>query len=129
MSHANFPRFLVGQNVPPPWGTNFETRDALEAMRAEAVRSHLAATAPVQARARAAALRRARKGGLASGALGGGLAVLAVWLVTASVIGNGAPATATASVSAPPAAAPAPAFPAGAQEGAQAVARSAPVAA
>ncbi|EHP38660.1 hypothetical protein OR16_36112 [Cupriavidus basilensis OR16] len=73
-------------------------QDSLAALRAEAVRAHLAAIEPGQAREKARALRRERKRGLSAGALGGGLAVLAAWFVTAAFIGDGQqPAAALAS--------------------------------
>ncbi|KJK21633.1 hypothetical protein UB46_25950 [Burkholderiaceae bacterium 16] len=53
-------------------------RDALAALRTAAVKQHVAATGP----AHALALRRVRLRGLAAGAFGGGLAVVAAWLVT-----------------------------------------------
>ncbi|QOT78047.1 hypothetical protein [Cupriavidus basilensis] len=83
-------------DVPPPWGTRFDIRDTLAAYRAEAVKVHLAATAPTQA----LALRRARLRGLATGTVGCGMAAAAAWLLAASLTGP-APA---------PLAAPLPAF-------------------
>lgn len=62
-------------DVPPPWGTSFDVRDTLKTLRSEAIRDHLAATAPVHAQA----LRRERQRGMATGALGGAAAVLLAW--------------------------------------------------
>jgi len=97
--------------VPPPWGTSFDVRESLDAMRAAAVKRHLATIGPGQARS----LRRARQRSLVTGLLGGGVAMLALWLASIALRGNGPPAatvahapampvTAVAEQAAPPAA-------------------------
>ncbi|WP_420993768.1 hypothetical protein ACKI2N_008420 [Cupriavidus sp. 30B13] len=88
--------------VPPPWGTSFDVRESLDAMRAAAVKRHLAAIGPGQART----LRQARQRSLVTGVLGGGVAVLALWLASIALRGGGPPPAAEM------AGAPAPAGPA-----------------
>lgn len=92
MSHSIFPSY-ANLDVPPPWGTELDVRDALAAMRTAAIKQHLAATGPAHAQS----LRRVRLRGLAAGAFGGGLAVVAAWLVTVLLVAPAplpAPATA-----------------------------------
>ncbi|WP_454720879.1 MULTISPECIES: hypothetical protein [Cupriavidus] len=86
--------------VPPPWGTNFDVRESLEAMRTAAVKRHLAAIGPGQART----LRHAQQRSLMTGLLGGGVVVLALWLGSLAWRGNEPPAASVAHAPAVPAA-------------------------
>ena len=74
-----------GIAVPPPFGTPFEVRKALETMRADAVAKYIAGTAGGALRARRRAFRHGLGGGLLAGLLlgvGGGGA--AWWLQQAA---------------------------------------------